>query len=113
MSSEEETSLPHQMLGEDVLSPEEKIEKYTGEIDWKYLRPHYESGVLHWVDPELDLATVARAFHQDKASQVADWLGRGDLVKIGPQHAQQWDQATAPRFRATVVTPFVLMQPLP
>lgn len=97
------------MLGEDHMSDEEKIAKYTGEVGWKYLKPHYERGNVLWVDPELDLKEVAKAFTRDDSAQVADWLGCGDLVRIGDLHAEQWEGGDD-LFLAVVVNPFVLMQ---
>ena len=34
---------------------EEKLGNYTGTVDWKYLQPHFLSGVLYFVDPSLAL----------------------------------------------------------
>lgn len=102
--------MKYAMLGEDGQSDDEKIAKYTGEVGWKYLKPHYRSGNLLWVDPELDLKEVAKAFTGDQTEQVAEWLGRGDLVRIGDLHAEQWEDGDD-QFLAVVVTPFVLMQP--
>jgi hypothetical protein len=107
--SDEEKRLKYAMLGEDRQSDEEKIAKYTGEVGWKYLKPHYKSGNVLWVDPELDLKQVACAFTSDDSAQVAEWLGRGDLVRIGDLHAEQWEGGDD-LFLAVVVTPFVLMQ---
>ncbi|WP_338684378.1 DUF2288 family protein [Haloferula helveola] len=103
--------MKYRILGEDQQSDEEKIAKYTGEVAWSYLKPHCERGVLIWVDPELDLKTVAKAFIDDQSEQVANWLGNGDLVKTGELHAAQWEGGDE-LFTAVVVTPFVLMQQL-
>lgn len=102
--------MKYTLLGVDTQSPEEKIAKYTGEVSWKYLKPHYESGALLWVDPSLTLAQVADALSTDDTETVTNWLGNGDLVKIGDLHAQQWEDSDQ-LFTAVVVTPFVLMQP--
>ena len=97
------------MLGEDSASTADKLAKYTGEVDWSYLRPHFQAGVLFFVDPELSLEEVGEAFCQDDAEKVTGWTGRGDLVKIGDLHAQQWENGRE-TFRALVVSPFVLCQ---
>lgn len=107
--SDEEKRLKYAMLGEDAQSDEDKIAKYTGEVGWKYLEPHFRKGNLLWVDPELDLKEVAKAFTDDQSEQVANWLGTGDLVRIGELHAEQWEGGDD-LFLAVVVTPFVLMQ---
>ena len=40
---------------EDDFSNIEKIEKYSGEIDWSYPEPHYRAGNLVYADPCLNL----------------------------------------------------------
>lgn len=99
------------LIGEDPSSPLERLEKYTGEIDWTYLKPHYESGALIWVDPALPLVEVGHTISIDDAAQVAAWRSAGDLLTPSEPHAQHWEQTNA-RFLALVVSPFVLIQPL-
>ena len=106
---ENKGSMKYSILGADNQTSEEKIAKYTGEVSWKYLKPHYESGALLWVDPSLTLAQVAEALSADETETVANWLGNGDLVKIGELHANQWEESDE-LFTAVVITPFVLMQ---
>lgn len=101
--------MKYAMLGEDLESDDHKIAKYTGEVNWSYLKPHFEKGSLIWLDPELDLEEVAKAFIEDESVKVADWLGKGDLVKVGKLHAAQWEESET-LFTAVVVSPFVLMQ---
>ena len=103
--------LKYAILGEDTSTTEEKLEKYTAKVDWKYLRPHYQSGVLYFVDPELNLADVGRAFTANEKGKVEAWLKTGDLVKIGELHAEQWEKGGT-EFEALVVSPFVLCRPL-
>ena len=100
------------MLGDDTTPPEEKLAKYTGVVDWDYLRPHYESGSLYFVDPSLPLEQVGAACTANDVSAVEAWLKSGDLVKIEALHVSQW-QENAPSFEALVVSPFVLCRPLP
>ena len=103
--------LRYAMIGEDRSSVEEKLEKYTGTVDWKYLAPHYLTGSLYFVDPQLTLVEVGYAFSHNEKHKVEAWLKAGDLVKIGDLHAQQW-QNGATEFEALVVSPFVLCRPL-
>lgn len=110
MSDKRPEPMKYAMLGEDASSDEDKIEKFTGEVAWSYLKPHAERDALIWVDPALDLAEVAKAFTDDDSERVANWLGHGDLVKVGELHAKQWEDGDE-CFLAVVVTPFVLMQP--
>lgn len=111
MSEKEVGKMQYGILGEDGTSHEEKIAKYTGDVDWSYLRPHYKSGAMIYVDPSLDLQEVARAFTQDDKAKVAEWMKAADLVKPSHLHADWWEYDQT-RFNAVVVTPFVLAQPL-
>lgn len=104
-------TMKYALLGEDTTSTEEKLAKYVGEVNWEYLRPHFRRDALLYVDPELDLKTVGTAFSEDDRDAVAVWLKRGDLVKIGELHAEQWENADQ-QFEALVVSPFVLCRPL-
>ncbi len=112
-------SLSYTMLGEDTAPLAEKLAKYTGVVRWSYLRPHYLSEVLYFVDRCLDLVEVGAVFAEEGAAaqgKVADWLAAGDLVKIGALHAHQWDQmegrGEAVSLEALVVSPFVLCKDL-
>lgn len=102
--------LRYGILGEDTASTDEKLEKYTGEVDWEYVKPHFEAGVLLYVDPGLELGDVGKAFAADHTDQVDGWLKTGDLTKPSEPHAVYWEQSQA-RFTALVVSPFVLVQP--
>ena len=98
------------ILGEDDTGTEEKLAKYTGRVPWSYLVPHYESGVLYFVDPDLKLEVVGAAFSENNTEEVERWLKAGDLVKIEELHASQWADGDT-RFEALVVSPFVLCRP--
>lgn len=102
--------LQYAILGEDASSTREKLAKYTGDVDWAYLKPHFAAGVLLYVDPALELATVGTAFAEDAAGKVRDWLQAGDLLRPSQPHADHWE-ASGARFTALVVSPFVLIQP--
>jgi len=96
---------------EDKQSPEEKLEKYSGDVDWSYLKPHFEAGNMIYVDPCLDLKTVGLAFAEDNQAQVKQWLKSGDLVQPCELHAEHWAQEKT-HFQAMIVRPFVLAQPI-
>ncbi len=99
------------MLGDDSSTLEEKLAKYTGEVDWSYLKAHYENGVLFFVDPELKLEEVGAAISNDATDLVEKWKKAGDIVKIEALHAMQWDGSEI-QFQALVVSPFVLCRPV-
>ena len=107
--SESPESLRYRMLGADSSSDLEKLEKYTGDVDWSYLKPHFDAGVLLYVDPSLKLVDVGRAFSDDAKDAVQEWLKKGDIIKPSEPHAGYWEQTSA-RFTALVVSPFVLIQ---
>ena len=106
-----EGRLDYGLLGDDAASPLEKLEKYTGEVTWEYLRPHFTSGALVYVDPSLVLTEVGHAFSIDDADRVKEWRRAGELVTPSEPHAIYWEESGT-RFRALVVSPFVLIQPL-
>ena len=96
---------------EDHSSDEDKLEKYTGDVDWNYLKPHFEAGSMVYVDPSLDLMDAGVAFTQDDQDKVKNWLKNGDLVQPCQLHAEHW-QKEKTRFNAMIVRPFVLAQPI-
>jgi hypothetical protein len=104
-------TLKYAILGEDASTTAEKLEKYKGTVGWSYLRPHYQTGVLFFVDPELPLTEVGAAFSEDGREKVELWLKSGHIVKIADIHAAQWGKGET-EFEALVVSPFVLCRPV-
>jgi hypothetical protein len=47
--------MKYAILGYDSSTQEEKLERYTGRVDWDYLCPHFLSGALYFVDPAVGL----------------------------------------------------------
>lgn len=95
---------------DDSMTSAEKLEKYSGEVDWSYLRPHFEAGNLIYVDPCLDLKTAGLAFAHDDQDKVKNWLKCGDLVQPCELHAEHWAKEKT-QFQAMIVRPFILAQP--
>lgn len=108
MSDEE---MQYDLLGDDSSSDGEKIAKYTGDVNWEYLRPHFKNNSMIYVDPTMNLQEVANAFVEDNKEQVQAWLKKADIVKPDNLHAEWWEHDQT-RFTAVVITPFVLAQPL-
>jgi hypothetical protein len=106
----QKNSLEYGILGEDQQSTTEKLEKYTGVVDWEYLEPHFKSGALIYVDPCLPITEVGQALTDDNTEKIQAWLKSGDLVKPSELHARWWRE-NKESFTALVVSPFVLMQP--
>jgi hypothetical protein len=103
--------MKYALLGQDTSSTAEKLASYSGTVAWSYLRPHWQNGVLYFVDPGLKLVDVGAAIAENDKARVEAWLKTGDLVKIGDLHAAQWEGGAAV-FEALVVSPFVLCRPL-
>lgn len=98
------------ILGDDHSTGLEKLAKYTGEVTWTYLKPHYESGALLYLDPSQDITAVGKALADDDKATIGSLLKSGDLLKPSAPHATHWEKQ-APTFTALVVSPFVLIQP--
>ncbi len=103
--------MKYAILGEDDSSTADKLTKYTGQVPWSYLAPHYRNGSLLFVDPELKLEIVGAAISENRKEQVQAWLKSGDIVKIEALHAMQWEGESVV-FEALVVSPFVLCRPV-
>ncbi len=106
-----EPTMKYGLLGEDTSTTEDKLEKYTGEVGWPYLKTHFDNGALLYVDPGLSLTEVGEAFSRDDADRVKAWRGSGDIITPSEPHAAYWEESGA-TFRALVVSPFVLIQPV-
>jgi hypothetical protein len=88
----------------------DKINRETARVAWSELERHFAHGAVVWVGDDLDLVEVAlRIAHDDKAS-IARWMGDGRLAKVSDVQARTW-QETGELLWATVVSPFVLVQP--
>ncbi|MFN3792386.1 DUF2288 domain-containing protein [Massilia sp.] len=88
----------------------DKINRETGRIKWSELSRHFASGSVIYVSEELDLIDVAlRVAHDDKDS-IMKWMHAGTVAKVSDLQAQTWTAADATLW-ASVVSPFVLVQP--
>ncbi|NNG25461.1 DUF2288 domain-containing protein [Telluria aromaticivorans] len=88
----------------------DKINRETGRVKWSELDRHFASGSVIYVSEELDLIEVAlRVAHDDKDSITA-WMAAGTVAKVSDLQAQTWTAADATVW-ASVVSPFVLVQP--
>jgi len=111
-SGDEGEEMCYDMLGIDAATEKEKLEKYTGTVDWSYLKDPFQKDALLYVDASLQLSEVGKVIAGDNKEQVQQWLKTGDVLKPGPPHAEYWESSET-RFKAMVVSPFVLIQPLP
>ncbi|MGH8853866.1 MAG: DUF2288 domain-containing protein [Telluria sp.] len=89
----------------------DKINRETGRLKWSELDRHFASGSVIFVSEELDLVDVAlRVAHDDKHS-IVKWMAAGTVARVTDLQAQTWAAADATLW-ASVVSPFVLVQPV-
>jgi hypothetical protein len=88
----------------------DKINSETARVRWSELERHFAHGAVVWVSPELDLVEVALRIAHDDKEHVAGWMGDGKVAKVTDVQAQSWLAADAVLW-ASVVSPFVLVQP--
>jgi hypothetical protein len=100
--------LRYQMLGDDGLTAEQRLEKYTGPVSYEYLLGPLRNGALITVHEALDLAQVGLAFIRDDKRSVQAWLDEELLVKATEETFEKREGADA--YTAIVVSPFVLCQ---
>jgi len=87
-----------------------KINSETARIKWSELERHFAQGNVVYVSEQLDLIDVAlRIAHDDKES-VQRWMAEGKVHKVKDEQAQDWAVGDATLW-ASVVSPFVLVQP--
>ena len=88
----------------------DKINRETARVHWSELERHFAHGSVVYVSEELDLVEVAlRIAHDDKDS-ITRWMNEGKVAKVSDIQAQTW-QAADTLLWASVVNPFVLVQP--
>lgn len=108
MSEQSPDRMRYQMLGDDGLTPEERLRKYTGPVSYEYLLGPLRNGVLVQVHEALDLAEVGMAFIRDDQKRVRAWLDEELLVQMTEETFQQREGPEA--YTAVVVSPFVLVK---
>lgn len=87
-----------------------KINRETARLPWSELEKHFAQGNVVYVSPELDLIDVAlRVSHDDKDS-IGRWMAEGKVAKVSDVQAATWSAADS-KVWASVVSPFVLVQP--
>jgi hypothetical protein len=88
----------------------DKINRETGRVKWSELDRHFASGSVIYVSEELDLIDVAlRVAHDDKDS-IVKWMASGAVARVTDVQAATWAAADVTLW-ASVVSPFVLVQP--
>jgi hypothetical protein len=108
MPAPDDDKLRYQMLGDDGLTEEERLKKYTGPVSYDYLLGPLRNGVLVVVHGALDLADVGMAFIRDDRKRVQAWLDEELLVRADEETFEKREGAEA--YMAVVVSPFVLVR---
>jgi hypothetical protein len=88
----------------------DKINRETARVNWSELERHFAHGALIYVSRELDLVEVALRVAHDDREHLARWMADGKVAKVSDAQALEWLAADA-RLWASVVSPFVLVQP--
>ncbi|WP_306393633.1 DUF2288 domain-containing protein [Telluria beijingensis] len=88
----------------------DKINRETGRVKWSELERHFASGSVIWVSEALDLIDVALRIAHDDREAVTRWMNEGSVAKVSDAQAQGWLEADEVLW-ASVVSPFVLVQP--
>ena len=88
----------------------DKINSETGRVRWGELERHFAHGAVVWVSEELDLVEVAMRIAHDDKDSITRWMSEGRIAKVSDEQARTWQTADTPLW-ASVVSPFVLVQP--
>jgi hypothetical protein len=81
----------------------------TAIIEWKALERFWAKGDLIWVDPSLDLITVAEAMAENRSEIFAKWRSDGTVGPVSAEQAMDL-QSRDPAIWAVVVSPFIVIQ---
>lgn len=106
--SDSSDPMRYNILGDDGLTEEQRLERYTGPVSYDYLMGPLRNGVLIQVHEALDLREVGLAFIRDDKRRVRAWLDEEMIVKATEETFEKRDGPEA--YTAVVVTPFVLVQ---
>jgi hypothetical protein len=82
------------------------------EAAWEWLMPHARRDALIWVDDRLDLADVGVAIANDTTPTVHRWISEALIQKPTQLQLSAWNADQTLRFKALIVQPYVLIQPL-
>lgn len=88
----------------------DKINRETARVRWSELERHFAHGSVVYVSTELDLVEAALRIAHDDKEAIARWMAEGKLAKVTDLQARTWQAADA-QLWASVVSPFVLVQP--
>jgi hypothetical protein len=88
----------------------DKINRETARVRWSELERHFAHGSVVYVSTELDLVEAALRIAHDDKETISRWMAEGKLAKVSDLQASSWQESDAELW-ASVVSPFVLVQP--
>ena len=89
-----------------------KVNRETARLPWSELTRHFAQGTVIYVSEELDLVDVAVRISHDDKENLARWMAGGKVGKVSDTQAQAWTDGDATLW-TSVVSPFILVQPIP
>ena len=108
MSDQNDDRMRYNILGDDGLTEEERLKKYTGPVSYDYLLGPLRNGTLIQVHEALDLVDVGMAFIKDDKRRVHAWLDEEMIVRMTEETFEKREGPEA--YTAVVVSPFVLVR---
>ncbi len=106
--SDDSGKLRYDIFGDDGLTEEQRLDKFTGPVSFKYLLGALRNGVLVQVHEALDLREAGLAFIRDDKRRVQAWLDEELLVLATEETFERREGPEA--YTAVVVSPFVLVK---
>ncbi len=85
--------------------------RQTAKISWAELQRYFAAGKVIYVEASLDLIDVGIALIQDNKTAFSEWTENQLIYPVNDKQAQAWS-AEAATLWASVVSPWVLVQPL-
>lgn len=92
-------------------SAKQELLSQTAKISWEELQRYFAAGSVIYVEPELDLIDVGIALIQDNKIAFSAWTNAKRVYPATDEQAQSWIEKPTILW-ASVVTPWVLVQPL-
>jgi hypothetical protein len=90
-----------------------KLEQHHGPVFFSDLSAHLERDAVFVVAPGLSLIDCGVAVAMDQVEVVRVWIDSGELRKPSVVERREWPTATARKWMAIVVQPFILIQDPP
>lgn len=90
----------------------EKLENEVGITGWKALNSHFMRDALITVSNDLDIVEVGLMIAEDNSEKVQHWLADAKIGKPTEKDVETWKENST-EFTSLILSPYVLIQPLP